>query len=63
MSGRSDEARIVLSFTPRKAKTLHGLYDVACAKGCTHLVFEGRLFDIGYAKYLLEYLDKKFSVR
>jgi hypothetical protein len=48
-----------VDFTPEKVKKLRRYYDRAVRAGDDEFVFEGNQLLVGYAKYLLEYLEGK----
>lgn len=49
----------MISFTPRKIKRLKRAYKLALGLGLEVFTFEDHEYDIGYAKYLLEYLEQQ----
>jgi hypothetical protein len=54
----------IVNFTPEMRDGLRAAYDKACAKEHDHrtvFVFDGNEYLVGYAKYLLEYLDNAFK--
>ncbi len=49
-----------ITFTPAKMRQLKALYEQACDEKQETFLFEGHEMLIGYAKYLIEYLESRF---
>lgn len=50
-----------MTFDQEKLRTFKAVYDQTVSAGRTSFKFEGQGFDTGYAKYLIEYLEKVFK--
>jgi hypothetical protein len=48
-----------MDFDKARKERLREAYDAAVAEGKEQFVFDGAVLVVGYAKYLLEYLDMK----
>ena len=53
--------KTVNDYTKAEYFSLKEKYDEALKKGFIHFTFQGQRVLIGYAKYLLEYLEPKFK--
>lgn len=50
-----------ITFTPEKLERLRVAHSLATAKMAKSFRFEGRVLDVTYVKYLIEYLDSHFK--
>lgn len=55
------DERKMIQFTPDVARRLKAAYVEACKtkQGCDTFLFDGHEFVLGYAKYLIEFLEMK----
>jgi hypothetical protein len=54
-------AREMLEMTREKTKALRMAYDQAINRGVEEFDFEGHILVVGYAGFLLEYLEGKYG--
>lgn len=57
----SDEPRVTITWTRAKRDKLRAAYKRARKDDLDTIMFEGHLLVVGYAKYLLEFLDMQFA--
>jgi hypothetical protein len=59
----SDESRKVIQFTPESLRVLKREYKKAVKAGKDSFFFNGSELLVGYAKYLIEFLEAAFKDR